>query len=338
MLSTRAVVLPSLFVLAVFGCSAAGEGTMFTQGAGASAGAGAGTTGAGGAASTGSGLGAGFATSSGSGASTGSGTPGCIAAAELVYVLSTSNELYSFQPDMKQFTKIGTLGCNPPDGASPNSMAVDRNATAWVNYVADDGIGDDTAGYVYEVSTADASCKPQPTLTMPSAKWYRLGMGFSTDTMGGTSETLYVAGTGTLGNVDSPGLGKIDFTTNKLVPIAQFMGDSQLTGQSAELTGTGDATLFGFFTTDPVRVAQLDKPTADVLSDMPVSGIPVPNAWAFSFWGGAFYLYTSDGTTNSTVTRFDPSTKSVDTTYVLSAPTVIDGAGVSTCAPTKPTT
>src|SRR5580698_1838443 len=82
MLSTRAVVLPSLFVLAVFGCSAAGEGTMFTQGAGA------GTTGAGGAASTGSGLGAGFATSSGSGASTGSGTPGCIAAAELVYVLS----------------------------------------------------------------------------------------------------------------------------------------------------------------------------------------------------------------------------------------------------------
>ena len=71
---------------------------------------------------------------------------------------------------------------------------------------------------------------------------------------------------------------------------------------------------------------------------MKVSGVPTPLAWAFTFWGGAFYLYTSaDGTTNSTVTRFDPTTQAVDTSYVLTAPTVIDGAGVSTCAPVKPT-
>jgi hypothetical protein len=338
----RVITLSSLLVVTVLGCSATGGQSMFTESAGSGASAAGpgstGTSGVGGATSTGSGLGAGFATSVGVGGSSGSGTPGCTAAAELVYVLSTSNELYSFKPDTKQFTLIGTLGCNPPDGATPNSMAVDRNATAWVNYVADDGLGDDTAGYVYEVSTADASCKPQPTLTMPSAAWYRLGMGFSSDTMGGTSETLYVTGTGTEGQNDSPGLGSIDFTTNKLVPIGQFTGDPKLTGQSAELTGTGDATLFGFFTTKPVRVAQLDK-TAVVATDNTVPGVPVPSAWAFSFWGGAFYLYTSeDGTSNSTVTRFDPTTNTVDTTYQLQAPTVIDGAGVSTCAPTKPTT
>jgi hypothetical protein len=268
--------------------------------------------------------------------STGSGTPGCTMAAELVYVLSTDNNLWSFQPDKKLFTKIGMLGCQVSQSAQPNSMAVDRNATAWVNYVESDGLGTDTAGWVYKVSTADASCEATPTFTLPSASWYRLGMGFSTDAVGGTTETLYVAGTGMLGASNSPGLGKLVFNTKSLVPINQFTGDALLTGQSAELTGTGDARLFGFFTTTPVRVAQMDK-TAKILSDMPVNGVPTPSAWAFSFWGGAFYLYTSDGITNSTVTRFDPTTKSVDTSYVLQAPTVIDGAGVSTCAPLKPT-
>ncbi len=147
-----------------------------------------------------------------------------------------------------------------------------------------------------------------------------------------------MTGTGsTQGTASSPGLGSIDLSTGTLHAIAQFTGDSNLTGQSAELTGTGDARLFGFFTTDPVRVAEISK-TAVKISDMAVQSVPVPNAWAFSFWGGSFYLYTSDGTTNSTVTKVDPSTMSVDSSYVLTAPTVIDGAGVSTCAPLKPTT
>ena len=332
----RAVVLSSAFILAVaVGCSAAPGGTGFTN-SGAS-GSGAGNTGTGTGTGTDTGFGGGFSSSSGSGTSSGS-TPGCTVAAELVYVLSTDNNLYSFQPDMKQFTLIGPLGCNVPSSATPNSMAVDRNATAWVNYVADDGLGTDTAGWVYKVSTKDASCEPTPSVVMPSAEWFRLGMGFSTDAVGGTAETLYVTGTGMAGLANSPGLGRIDLTKKSLVPIHQFSGDGKLTGQSAELTGTGDARLFGFFTTSPVRVAQIDKAAGAILSDMPVSGIPVPSAWAFSFWGGAFYLYTSDGLSNSTVTRFDPTTKTVDTSYVLTAPAIIDGAGVSTCAPLKPTT
>jgi hypothetical protein len=65
-------------------------------------------------------------------------------------------------------------------------------------------------------------------------------------------------------------------------------------------------------------------------------GLLPPSAWAFSFWGGSFYLYTSNGVSNSTVTKFDPTTKTVDSSYTLTAPVIIDGAGVSTCAPLTP--
>jgi hypothetical protein len=261
--------------------------------------------------------------------------PGCSEAARLVYVLSTNSELYSFDPGVRAFQRIGTIDCHVPSGALPNSMAVDRNATAWINYVASNGLGD-TAGWVYKVSTADASCAPTASVTLPSTRWYRLGMGFSTDAADGTAETLYVAGTGASGFANSPGLGKIDLGSFTLSSVGQFGGDSALRGQSAELTGTGDARLFGFFTTSPVRVAQIDKTSGAVVSDTKVTGVPTPQAWAFSFWGGSFYLYTSDGLSGSTVTKVDATTMTVDSSYQLTAPAVIDGAGVSTCAPLTP--
>jgi hypothetical protein len=214
-------------------------------------------------------------------------------------------------------------------------MAVDRDAKAWVNYVATSGLSV-SGGWVYKVSTADASCASSASVTLSDARWYQLGMGFSTDTASGATESLYVTGTGTPGLGNSPGLAKIDLGTLQLSPVGQFSGDSALTGQSAELTGTGDARLFGFFTTTPVRVAQLDKTSGAVLADMAVTGVATPNAWAFSFWGGSFYLYTSNGLTNSTVTKFDPATMKVDSSYVLTAPIIVDGAGVSTCAPLTP--
>jgi hypothetical protein len=133
------------------------------------------------------------------------------------------------------------------------------------------------------------------------------------------------------------GLGKLDVSQRSLVTIGQFTGDPLLTGQLGDLTGTGDARLFGFFgNINPIRVAQMDK-TANILSDTPINGVNSSYAWTFFFWGGAFYLFTSDNTTNSMVTRFDPTTKSVDSSYVLTAPGVIYGAGVSTCAPLKST-
>ncbi len=337
----RAVTLASLFFVATLGCSATST-HQFTTSSGAGA-SGAGASGAGGApsaSSTSGGLGGNFTV--GNGGSSGSGTPGCSQAAKLVYVLGEDNAIWSFDPPTKQFTQLFTLNCQPPsDGNTwaPNSMAIDRNVVAWVNYVGSKGLTD-KAGVVFKVDIMKQTCEPTPAVTLTDSQWYRLGMGFSTDTAGGTTETLYVTGTGTSTTTpNSPGLGKIDTTTGTLTPIAQFGMDATLSGQSAELTGTGDARLFGYFTTKPnVRVAQIDPATANILSDQALAGVTPPAAWAFSFWGGAFYLYAAGQFGKSHVIYYNPTTQAVDTMYVPNTGIIIVGAGVSTCAPIMPPT
>ena len=66
---------------------------------------------------------------------------------------------------------------------------------------------------------------------------------------------------------------------------------------------------------------------------------PLPGqvtAWAFSHWGGKFYIFVTsspDGfTEKSQVLMLDPAT-GVAGTYLPSMPYRIVGAGVSTCAP-----
>jgi hypothetical protein len=282
--------------------------------------------------SSASGFGGGFTTSASVGS--GAGGPGCSEAAKLIYVLSDANDLYSFQPQLKDFKKIGPLGCQT--SMQPNSMAIDRNAVAWVNYVETDGFGD-TGGALFKVSTADASCEAT-NIKLP-VNWYRLGMGFATDTADGTSETLYIAGTGDPLGGNGPGLGKIDFATGTVIPVGQFTGD--LSGKNAELTGTGDAKLFGFFTTTPVEVAELDKMTGAVVSSTELPTVETPFAWAFSFWGGDFYLYTAPDpiaypNRTSNVTHYVPADGTADTIYMTNVGFRIVGAGVSTCAPVEP--
>jgi hypothetical protein len=247
------------------------------------------------------------------------------------------------------FTKIGTLACNAP-GQTPNSMAVARDGTAWVNYVSADG----ASGSIFNVSTVDASC--QSTNVTLQQGWTQIGMGFSSDASGSTSETLFVAATsetgggglpplppipgfdaGFLGGLGggSQGLGQLNLTSQTLSPIGPFSG--ALAGQSAELTGTGDGRLFGFFTTTPIQLAQIDKTSGATSNVVPLSTVETPVDWAFSFWGGDFYLYTApqmpaSRTTN--VTHYSPSTQVVDTSYMTNIGFRIVGAGVSTCAPT----
>ena len=256
----------------------------------------------------------------------------CSEAAQLVYVLSDRNDLYSFRPNLRQFTRIGALRC--PTSASPNSMAIDRDAVAWVNYV-ESGLGD-SAGFIYRVNTTDASCTAAAPIRMP-AGWYRLGMGFSTVSADNTAETLFVAATGDPLGGGSAGLGSIDPSRGLLHIIGSFSGAFR--SQNAELTGTGDGRLFGFFTTSPVQVAQLDKATGAVLDATPIPGVETPQAWAFSFWGGDFYLYTAPsalGGRTTNVTRYRPSDGSIDTRYMTDIGFRIVGAGVSTCAPIAP--
>ena len=186
------------------------------------------------------------------------------------------------------------------------------------------------------MSTLDASC--QPTSISLYDGWYRMGMGFSSDAAGGAAETLFVTGTDALGGT-SPGLGRIDIVAGTLAPVGEFSG--ALNGANAELTGNGDGRLFGFFTTTPVQVAEIDKGSGAIVSTAQLQGVETPFAWAFSFWGGDFYLYTApdpnafpDRTSN--VTRYRPSDGSVDAAYMTNVGFRIVGAGVSTCAPLAP--
>ena len=247
---------------------------------------------------------------------------GCSDAAKLVYVVSDTNELFSYDPAAAKFAKIGELNC-PAGSETPNSMAVDRSGTAWVNF---------SEGSLFKVSTADASCQAT-TYQKQQGGFVRFGMAFATDSATSDKETLYVVGIE--GTDGGKGLGKIDLTSMTLTKIGDFSGDLQ--GQGAELTGTGDGRLYGFFTTQPsATLAQIDKGTGATSGETPLDGVNTGTAWAFSFWGGDFWFYTSSGEP-STVTRKQTST---DGSLSTAVPDVggfrIVGAGVSTCAPTTP--
>ncbi len=316
----RSSLILALLPLVALACSATGNNS------GQNGGGGSGASGIGGQGAAGGGLQTG-----GNGTGT---NADCDAASTYVYVLSDDNRLFSFEPDKKLFTMIGVLGCNTP--MQPNSMAIDRNATAWVNYVQSDGFTGDTAGQVFKVSTKDASCEPAPAAVLP-VDWYRLGMGFSTDGAGTDAESLFLTGTGD--GFSSPGLGRMDTNNGAVTPIGGFTGG--LAGQNAELTGTGDGRLFGFFTTSPVQVAELDKNSGAVINPVSLPAVETPSAWAFSFWGGDFYLYTAPDPTlepgrTTNVTRYRPSDGSVDAQYMVNIGFRIVGAGVSTCAPLEP--
>ncbi len=255
---------------------------------------------------------------------TGGGTDGCSDAAKLVYVVDSHNGLHSFNPGTLAFHTIGTLHCDT--ASSPNSMAVDRSGTAWVNF-AD--------GEVFKVSTADASCTTtgfDPSDNPSGGEHW--GMAFSTNGAGSTDETLWVdpgsgAGSGR-------GLYTFDTSAYKLTKVGDFTGG--LKGEEAELTGTGDARLFGFLTTSPATVAEIDKSSGatPAASQAPLAGVETGQAWAFSFWGGDFWLYTSSDGFSSSVTQYHTSSSKATTVVVEDTGFAIVGAGVSTCAPTTP--
>jgi hypothetical protein len=246
---------------------------------------------------------------------------GCSDASKLVYVVAKEGGLYSFYPPTLEFKLIGQVTCNT-GGAVPFSMAVDRNGSAWVLY---------SDGSVWRVSTQDASCAS--TNYPPDQQgFHTFGMGFASDGADPTRETLYVD------DLDGKGLGHIDLASLALTKIGPF--DGALQGKNGELTGTGDGRLFGFFTTFPAQVAEIDKGSGSIKSNVPLQDVSTGTDWAFSFWGGDFYMYTAhlngglpQNGTGSDVTRYRPSDKSV-TVLKQNVGFRIVGAGVSTCAPT----
>lgn len=238
--------------------------------------------------------------------------------ATLVYLITEDYVLYSFYPPTADFKQIGKIACpSMQPGATPFSMAVDRKGIASIVF---------NDGELFRVSTATAAC--QGTTYRPGQSGFStFGMGYASDT-NGPSETLYVAGDNNGGG--ATGLASID--KNYVVhAIGQFVPAIK----QSELTGTGSGDLYAFYSdknTDPDSfIGQIDKQTARVIGETRLTGVSQGNGWAFAFWGGDFYMFTSPVPGLSEVTRFRPSDGTI--TPLTSIRNVIVGAGVSTCAP-----
>jgi len=245
----------------------------------------------------------------------------CTDAAKLIYVVGNGNELVSFHPPTLAFNTIGKLACPVQGGPAtgiptPFSMAVDRTGSAWVLY--DDG-------NLFRVDVTDASCKGTAYVPEQLSAYKQFGMGFVSDQVGSNEETLY------LSSFAGEGIATLDLDTLKVTKVGYY----DALDAPAELTGTGDARLYGFFLDDPVVVAELDKGSSHIVSQAPQAGMEIGVAWAFAFWGGDFYLFTSPNGGTSRVDKYSPSTG--QTTLVLDdVGFEVVGAGVSTCAPVEP--
>ena len=247
------------------------------------------------------------------------------ASATVVYVVTEDEEMLAFDPADGSFRLLGRLACpTPNDDFQPFSMAVDREGRAYVLYdgVEDDGFAE--VGALFRVSLATLQCTATRYRSGSNPDFTTFGMGFSTD-LGGPSEQLYVADEG-----DPPQLGVIDTTTFALRTVTHL--DERAV--SSELTGTGDGRLFGFFQPGTrAQVGQIDKTTGQLTGVDLLPGVDQGAGWAFGFWGGNFYLFTSPTGDGSDVTRFDPSDRSIKVINHSSG--IIVGAGVSTCAPVQ---
>jgi hypothetical protein len=258
----------------------------------------------------------------GGGDGAGSGSDGCSASAKLVYVVDEGNKLSQFDPTTKTFHDLGTLTCPASLGGTPFSMGVDRGATAWVLY---------SSGEVFKVDTGTLMC----TKTSYAAQLglVQFGMGFSTDTVGGNTDHLFVAGGAAVQTGTTSKLATLDTGTMMASSVGQVTG-------WPELTGNANAELWGFFpdingSTTP-RVEQINK-----ASGAPVAGKTYMQptlsgqamAWAFAFYGGDYWLFLMKGAeTSTTVYQVDGAAGSIKGSTPAPG-RVIVGAGVSTCAP-----
>jgi hypothetical protein len=254
------------------------------------------------------------------------------AGSTLIYIVTSGNGLYSFYPPSSQFHRIGRLSCSTPTPAwAPFSMAVDRQGRAYVLFT--DGNPTTPLGQLFRVSTANASCASIPAYAAGQDGFETFGMGF-VGNADGVTERLFVA-LNTNGTTAPPQLGVLDVTTFRLGMVKNITPTSIA---SAELTGTGDGRLFGFYSQGASSaIAQLDPTTGTALANDNLTALPQTlngnGGWAFAFWGSDFYLFTTDpaGNGGSIATRFNPADRSQ--TQVAALSELIVGAGVSTCAP-----
>ena len=165
-----------------------------------------------------------------------------------------------------------------------------------------------------------------------SNTFINFGMGFVSNTSGSTDETLFVAG----GGMSAIGSGSATLGTIAMPSLATAQLGT--VAGSPELTGTGDAKLWGFYPdTTPPKVDQIDKTNGAESNEFKLPTLQgTPAAWAFAFWGGDFWIFLKRSNDNSTKVYHLKSADGSITTAIANTGRTIVGAGVSTCAPINP--
>jgi hypothetical protein len=253
-----------------------------------------------------------------------------------IYVLDNSGgagQVWFFDPPANTFTMVGTIGCPAPLGWVANSMAIDRQGYAWINYYEQAS----QLGRIFRAPLADLSLCEDTGYVNPGQSWWLLGMGYAVTNPDSSCDQLFIyrsdryleypdfgPGGAELGRFDED-MAQIDVIGPTDYPVG-------------ELTGTGDGHLFAFA---PVSAAlavlvRLDKSDGSEIDHVDLDGFDITNAFAFAFWGGDVYFFTetSPGSGVSQVTRLDYDGNDGGGLSVYNANTGlhIPGAGVSTCA------
>jgi hypothetical protein len=241
--------------------------------------------------------------------------PICVAGSSLIYFITAEQDLYRFDPAALTFTRVGPVRCDVDADTIPETISVDRYGTAWVQF---------SNNRLYHVSTTDASCAP--TAYVPHQFDTTLyDLAFAADVPSQPGETLYAS-------LESErGIARIDTDGLKLTVIGR--STDPLYDNAFALTGTEDARLFGLFAL-PVgfTIAEIDKYSGRLLAMKELRNIYTTFTWAWAFWGGVFWVFTTNGDPTSDITVYDPRDGSIST-VARDIGFNITAAGTSTCAP-----
>jgi hypothetical protein len=239
--------------------------------------------------------------------------PECGPSTQFIYLIDENANLYQFSPPTQTLTQVGPINCG--SGFSPETMAVDRRGIAWI----------EGEGNLYELDTGTLTCWPSDFDVSQTGSDY-WGSCFALNAPRTPAETYYIQYSGVLSSINP--------TTLALSEIGTLTGliNNDLQGSGAELTGTANGNLFGFFPSNPWVLAQIDKSNADILSQLPLPIITMDAAnadgWAFASWGEDFWFFVSAGSVTK-VFHYDASTATTSLATQIAAG--MDGAGVSPC-------
>jgi hypothetical protein len=248
---------------------------------------------------------------------------------DFIFLLDIDGGLHRLSPGTLDVESLGQPVC---DGASSAmALTVDRNGLLWSMMVDDQG----NRG-IYTIDPTTLDCVATAFVDPIAENIGVNSLAFVADEPGGETESLYVgANVGGSFDFDIPlSLGRVDLATMDM----EIVGTSELvpTGyyQIADLTGTGDSRVFGFFAGDVAAIAELDDADASLVG-YDVLDFGVGSPWAFAQWAGRLWLFSSGGAPGSDIRAWDPATGDVEEIHPGIGVAVV-GAAVSTCAPYQP--